>query len=446
MKRIIDGYLQYWKTSSHRKPLLLRGARQVGKTFAIRQFSHYFSDFVEINFELTPHFKAIFEQDLDPIRILHELNILSGRRIIPGQTLLFFDEVQVQPKAVTALRYFYEKIPDLHVIAAGSLLDFALENISIPVGRMEMFYLHPLSFLEFLKALKEDLLLKEIITHPVEQAIAEPIHKKLLGLLGNYMAIGGLPEAVQSWVAHQDIFACTNIQQAIANTYQQDFQKYAKKHQLKYVDLLFKNIPRQLGNAFRFNQVPGEYRKRDLQPSLELLIKANVAQQVFHTAGNGIPLGAEIKLDSFKTIFLDIALNQTILGLDRRLWLLDSSTEFINKGEITEAFVGQELLAYMRPDKDPQLFYWKKEERGAQAEIDYLVQVQEKILPVEVKSGEGRSLKSLRLFLETHPKSPYGIRFSIHNYSNFNNIHSYPLYAVAAVFAEDKERLQNFIE
>lgn len=445
MKRIIDEYLRHWKTSSHRKPLLLRGARQVGKTFAIRQFSRSFSDFVEINFELTPHFITLFEQDLDPVRILAELSILSGRRIIPGQTLLFLDEVQVQPKAITALRYFYENIPDLHVIAAGSLLDFALESISIPVGRMEIFYLHPMSFLEFLKALKEDLLLTEILNHSVEHVIAEPIHNKLLGLLGKYMAVGGLPEAVQSWVTHQDIFSCINIQHAIANTYQQDFQKYTKKHQLKYVDLIFKNIPSQLGNGFRFNQVPGEYRKRDLQPCLDLLIKANIAQQVFHTAGNGLPLGAETKLNSFKMIFLDIALSQTILGLDRRLWLLDSNAELINKGEITESFIGQELLAYMRPDKSPQLFYWKKEERSAQAEIDYLVQMQDKILPIEVKSGEGRSLKSLRLFLETHPKSPYGIRFSTHNYSNFNGIHSYPLYAVAAVLAEDKESLLNFI-
>ena len=446
MKRIIDRYLQEWKTSLHRKPLLLRGARQVGKTFTIRQFSQSFSDFVEINFESMPQFKEMFEQDLNPSRILLELSVLTGRRIIPGQTLLFFDEVQEQPKAVTALRYFYEKMPDLHVIAAGSLLDFALAAISMPVGRIQMYYLHPLSFIEFLKALKEDLLLKEIFTHSINQPLAEPIHQKALRLLGTYMAVGGLPEAVQSWVTHQDIFSCVNIHYAVANTYQQDFQKYTKKYQMKYVDLLFRNIPQQLGNGFRFNQAPGEYRKRELQPCLELLVKANIVQQVFHTAGNGIPVGAEMTLNTFKMIFLDIALSQTILGLDRRLWLLDANPEFINKGKITESFIGQELLAYMRPDKNPQLFYWKKEQRGAQAEIDYLAQLQDKIIPIEVKSGEGRSLKSLRIFLETHPKSPYGIRFSIHNYSIFETLHSYPLYAVANVFAEDKDKLLEFIE
>lgn len=446
MKRIIDLYLLFWKNNPQRKPLLLRGARQVGKTFAIRTLAKQFSDFVEINFESMPHLANVFETDLNPKRIIETLSTLLGRRIIPGQTLLFFDEIQIYPKAITALRYFFEELPELHVIAAGSLLDFALEAISVPVGRIQFCYMYPLSFIEFLKALNEDALIQEILTHTVDRPIAEPIHQKIFSYLKSYMAVGGMPEVVNYWITEKNIFTCVNAQHALTHTYQQDFEKYGKRFQIKYIDLLFKNIPRQLGQQFRFSKIPGEYRKRDLAPCLDLLIKANVANSIISSAGNGIPLGAETNLDKFKILFLDIALSQTMLGLDQRFWLTDyDNANFINKGAIAEAFVGQELLAYTRPDRIAQLYYWQKEKTGSQAEVDYLVQKQENIIPVEVKSGEGRSLKSLRLFLENHLHAAYGIRFSIHNYSVYEKIHSYPLYAVSTL-AEDKEILFRFNE
>lgn len=438
MQRLINYYLRQWAENPSRKPLVLRGARQVGKTHAVRQLSEAFEDIVEINFELNPRVNEIFDQDLEPERIVRALALIAGKRIIPGKTLLFLDEIQEAPRAITALRYFYEKLPNLHVIAAGSLLDFALESISVPVGRITFLYMHPLSFIEFLKALGQELLIEEIINHAINIPLEDPVHQKLLEYLGIYMAVGGMPEAVQCWISSQDITECANVHHSLADTYRQDFQKYSKQFQLKYLNLLFEQIPSQLTKLIKYSHLSKEYRKRDLEPCLELLTKANIIHKILHSSGQGIPLGAEANVDKFKLIFLDIALSQAILGLDCKEWVLDPQHEFINKGALTEAMIGQELLAYANPMRQPQLYYWLREARGSSAEVDYLVQDKQLIIPVEVKSKFGGSLKSLQIFLQTHEKSSYGIRFSIHNYSSFDHVHSYPLYAVAGVFGEDK--------
>jgi predicted AAA+ superfamily ATPase len=230
-------------------------------------------------------------------------------------------------------------MPELHVIAAGSLLDFAIDSISIPVGRIDFLYMHPLSFLEFLKALNQESLINEILTHEPSHPLIEPVDAKLQHYLGEYIAVGGMPEAVKNWVEKQDIFQCSAIHHQLANAYKQDFQKYSKKFQLKYVDLLFEQIPRYLSKPIKFHQLSSDYRKRELAPCLSLLEKANIICKVIHTAGNGIPLGAESDLEKFKIIFLDIAISQAILGADLREWLLKPSQKFINKGDIAEAFV-----------------------------------------------------------------------------------------------------------
>lgn len=446
MQRLIDYHLKQWQQQSHHKPILLRGARQVGKTHAVRQLGQIFEgNYVEINFELLPQVKDIFLKDLDPKRIIKELSLFIGKQIIPGKTLLFLDEVQETPEAISALRYFYEELPELHVIAAGSLLDFSIDNISVPVGRVMFLYMHPMSFIEFLKAIKQELLIKEILEHSPETVISEPIHQKLLGYLATYMAVGGMPEAVKAWVDTQDITQCSLIHHSLVDTYRQDFQKYSKKFQLKYVDLLFNQIPLQLGKPIKFSRFSEEYRKRELAPCLDLLNKANILYKVTHSLGNGVPLGAEISPNKYKLIFLDIALSQAILGADLKEWILTPQQEFINKGELTEAMIGQELLAYSSPHKQPYLYYWHRETLGSNAEVDYLIQKNEKIIPIEVKSRLGGGMKSIQLFLESHPNSPYGVRFSMHNYSIFSKIHSYPLYAVAGIFLEDKAALANLI-
>lgn len=420
-----------WKESKRRKPLLVRGARQVGKTHSVRDLGKAFERFVEVNFELYPDVKKIFDADLVPSRIIRALSIFTGNRITPGNTLLFLDEIQQAPKAVNALRYFHEMLPDLHVVAAGSLLDFELENTGLPVGRISSLYMYPLSFFEFLKAKGEDLLIEAIVRHDPTEKINEAIHKKLLLIVGEYLAVGGMPEAVDCWVETSDPRECASVHRAVIETYRQDFNKYADRYKQKYVDILFNAVPSSMGKKFKYSNVPGDYRKRELMPSLDLLVKAGVAHKVVHSSGQGIPLGAEANHEKFKTIFLDVALAQTVMGIDSSSWLLDPETSFVNKGTVTEAFVGQEITAWSRPTGKCQLYYWLRESRSSSAEVDYLFQKEGVVIPVEVKSGAPGSLKSLNLFLSEHLHSPYGVRFSTLNFSSGSNIRSYPIYAVA---------------
>jgi predicted AAA+ superfamily ATPase len=431
MKRSIDKQLQAWAAQKELKPLLLRGARQVGKTYAVRELGKQFDNFIEINLELKPAASAFFKDDLQPGRIVQEISYLINQEIVPGQTLLFFDEVQVEPRVIQALRYFYEMMPNLHVIAAGSLLNFAIELVGVPVGRVEFLYMYPFSFLEFMQALGETILLKALDEHPVNQLISVVAHERLLVLLKQYLAIGGMPEVVQAWVNHQNAARCLKIQQNLIAAYRQDFNKYAKRNQMKYLDILFDNLPLQLGQKFKYSAVPGEFRKRELAPCLELLVTAGVVHKVYHTAAQGLPLGAQVDPDDFKIVFLDVALAQAMLGLDITDWLLSTEQQpWVNKGAMMEAFVGQELLVYGSSEQKQQLYYWLRDERTAQAEIDYVVAIGHQIVPIEVKGGMGSTLKSMHIFLEKHPNSPFGIRFSVQNYSVYEKIHSYPLYAV----------------
>ncbi len=433
MKRFIETDLEIWKNAAFRKPLLLRGARQVGKTYIVQQFGKQFLSFVEINCESQPDVRLIFEKDLDAQRILRDLSLYTNKQIIPGQTLLFIDEIQTAPNAITALRYFYEQIPTLHVIAAGSLLDFAIENVGIPVGRVESLYLYPMSFLEFLLAMDNEILVQEIVAHAIDEPLSEPVHNKLLAFLGEYIAIGGMPQAVACWHETKDATRCFALHHSLIDTYRQDFNKYAKKYQIKYVDLVFNTIPHQLGRKFKYSNIEGDYRKRELAPGLDLLVTAGVAHTVLQSSGQGIPLGAHADPQHYKVIFLDVALSQAILGLDLEAWFLNPMQQFVNKGEIIEAFVGQELLAYANPHAKSQLYYWQRNVPSSSAEVDYLIQRGEKIIPIEVKGGTGTTLKSLHMFLNSHPQTPFGVRFSAQNYSIHENLQSLPLYAVAAI-------------
>jgi len=437
MKRLIDHHLQNWKDDPERKSLLLRGARQVGKTYSCRQLGQSFEQFVEINFEINPQFTEIFDRDLDPERIVRDLALITGADIIPGKTLLFFDEIQEASNAIKSLRYFHEMLPKLHVIAAGSLLDFVLENTGIPVGRVASFYMYPMSFLEFLAAGDNHAIVELIKTHDNEEPLSRPIHEKLLELLGEHLAIGGMPEIVLTWVKHKDLKKCSNLQALLVDAYRQDFSKYCKKFQVKYVDLIFDEIPRWLGRKFQFSKIPGNWRKRDLVPPFELLKKASVAHDVTHTSANGLPLGGEANPSRFKVIFLDIGLSQSILGLNLAEWILKPNAAIVNRGALAEAFVGQEILAYSPPQKRASLYYWHREAHASNAEVDFLLAIEENIIPIEVKSGSTGTLRSLHLFLkEKTDISPYGIRFSGHNFSVHDKIHSYPLYAVANLFSD----------
>jgi predicted AAA+ superfamily ATPase len=423
--------LSVWAKAKHRKPLLLRGARQVGKTHLARQAGQaLFQNTVEINLEQSPEIAKLFEGDLNPKRIVEAIELITEQKIVAGETLLFLDEIQVAPRAILALRYFYELMPALHVMAAGSLLEFAIEEVGMPVGRVSFLWIRPLSFIEFLLALNATQAVEEILHHSADEPINEVVHEKLLRYVGEYMCIGGMPESVAAWQANRDIQQCQEILDDIVTSYTQDFVKYSKSLQIKYVELLFQRIPLQLTKPFVYNHVSDAYRKRELAPCVQLLIKAGIISPVYRSAANGIPLGAEADLEKFKLIFVDVALTQHILGLSLKEWLLEPLKTFVNKGALVEAFIGQEILAYHTPRKPTTLYYWKRNARSSQAEVDYVIAKEVDVVPVEVKSGMGSTLHSLHAYLDSY-KANYGIRFSGQNYSVFEKVHSYPLYAVA---------------
>lgn len=445
MKRIIYHTLCDWRASSNRMPILLRGARQIGKTHVVRQLGEQFDSFVEINFEKQPSLIKIFDSDLLPANMIRDLAIATKQKIIPGKTLLFLDEIQQAPKAITALRYFYEDMPELHVIAAGSLVDFAIERVGVPVGRVRYLFMYPMSFMEFLVATGHQALALSIMQHSTQSQMSDAIHEMALRLVAEYMAIGGMPKAVYHWAQSQDSLDSMVVLQNIKNVYEDDFAKYAKNHQIKYVDLLFKTLPTLIGEKFNYGKLATDYRKRELAPALDLLEKAGLIHRVYHSRGNGLPIGSEVDLTKFKITTLDVGLTQAILGLELKQWFLEPNLALVNKGGLTESFVGQELLAYANPEVKPALYYWHREQRSSNAEVDYLISVNNRVVPIEVKSGRGSSLQSMRVFLEEHPKSEYGIRFSTHNFSEHDGIHSFPLYAIAAA-ASDKSDLIRFLE
>ena len=444
-RRIIDFHLEKWEVDPFRKPLLLRGARQVGKTYAVRRLGGQFKSFVEVNFERLEGVASIFEKDLIPQKIILELSLLLKTPIIPGETLLFFDEIQAVPRAIIALRYFYEEMPALHVIAAGSLLEFAVEKVGVPVGRISMLHMYPLSFLEYLVATGNHLMGKEILNHPIGVPLEDLIHKKLLDLLGEYLSIGGMPEAVARWTQTQEPTSALSVLKQIANTYRQDFEKYARRTQVKYLELLFRQIPHMISKEFSYREIHGEYRKRELAPALELLERANIIHAVRYSSGQGIPIGAETDFDTFKIIYLDIGLCQAILGSDISIWFLHPLEGFENRGEIAEGFIGQELICYASPESKAEIHFWKRKEKSSSAEVDYVIQRRETILPIEVKSGHGSTLRSLHIFLDSHPKSATAIRFSSLNYSVLNKLDSRPLYAAASLAHNSQKEALNYL-
>jgi predicted AAA+ superfamily ATPase len=433
MKRDLSAYLQKWKDSQDRKPILLRGARQVGKSYLAKELGRQFDDYLEINFELEPELKAVFDKNLKPERIIRDISMATGHTVTPGKTLLFLDEIQDCPNAVTSLRYFFENLPQLHVIAAGSLIEFVLEETGLPVGRIKPLYLYPLSFMEFLTAKGHDMLREEIGNHSPAEAFPEVLHEKLLELLGEYMAVGGMPEAVEKWLETENLKACNAIHQDLIDTYRQDFSKYARKRKQKYVEMIFNAIPRLMGRKFVFTAVSPDVRSRELRPALELLSKAGIAHIIYHSSSNGLPLGAEINPMISKIIFLDIGLAQTLLGIDGGKWILEPKQSVVNLGAVTEAFVGQEILAYSPANSRSELYYWLREKSSGRAEIDYVTGVAGSVVPIEVKSGTTGSLKSLHLFLQKKKNTPYGIQFSQQKFftDREKKIHGCPLYAIS---------------
>ncbi len=397
MKRFAENYLIDWKVRRDRKPLILRGARQTGKTYLVEKFAQaHFDNILKVDFEFDVDAKSIF-QSRDPKIITSELSLYFDIEIKANHTLLFLDEIQACPEAIVALRYFYEKMPELHIVAAGSLLDFTLREFkySMPVGRIEFLYLNPMTFLEFLFSLNPNLF--EYITNwTINEKINDAIHKKLTDILRTYFFIGGMPEAVASYVKERDFVSVQRIQNSILTTMQNDFAKYASRSKQDILRKVMHYVPRNIGKKIKYVNIDRNLRSGVLKEAFELLAMSKVVHLVQKSSGNGVPLDAEVSPHVFKPLFLDIGLANQICGLK-----LINTEELITvyEGGLAEQFVGQELLNLGHQFEENRLYYWSREEKNANAEIDYLLSYQNTVIPVEVKAGKTGSLKSLHLFL-----------------------------------------------
>jgi predicted AAA+ superfamily ATPase len=428
--RAIDLHLKKWKEDVHHKPLLLRGARQVGKSSAVRHLSESFEVFIEVNFERNPDIKQLFSASLNPKEICSKLSAIYNLPIQPGKTLVFFDEIQACLPAIASLRFFYEEYPELHVIAAGSLLEFALQEIpSFGVGRIRSLYMYPFSFNEFLQAQGLDRLLEEKRNASIEHSMLEALHKKLIDYLRTFLLVGGMPESVKTWIEKSDYLACRYIQNDILETFIDDFAKYKKRISPVVLQQTLRSVALQSGSKFVYSQVSPDMEAIKIKEALELLSMAGIIMPVTHTSANGVPLGAEVNTKFRKYLFMDTGLLQRLLNLDMDNVLLSSDVNLVNKGTLAEVFVGLELLKYGSCYERQELYYWLRLEKGAQAEIDYVLSKSDAIIPIEVKAGTKGSMQSLYRFMELK-KSKFGIRTSLENFGSIGNIEIYPLYAI----------------
>ena len=431
MHRAIEPILKKWKDQKDRLPIILRGARQVGKSFIVEKFGkENFKILLTCNFEFKPELAQCFN-NFDPISICSQLEIAFKVRIIPGETLLFLDEIQNCPKAIMALRYFKEKLPQLHVIAAGSLLEFALhdEQFSFPVGRIQFLYLKPLSFYEYLLSQNHDQLVAVLDQVTLQKSIEPFIHEQLLILLREYFLIGGMPSVVKCFLESRSFLESQTVLASLLETYRSDFSKYASKTQYKYLQTFFEKAPGLVAKHFKYTHISQEYRSQDLKVSLEQLGWSGLINKILATNASGIPLQIYAKENKFKLLFLDGGLVNCANKLDMQIaW----NTELlqINSGAQAEQFVGQEFIAYAEPYMNTQLYYWERDQKGALAEVDYVIQIGDEIFPVEVKAGTTGSLKSMAQFL-IEKKPPFGIRISQHSLSFHEKILSVPLYLIS---------------
>jgi predicted AAA+ superfamily ATPase len=435
IKRLIDNRLHLWKSASKHKPLLLRGARQIGKSSSVREFGKTFENFVEINFEKKEHQQTqkVFEQSSSPKAIIEELEAIYGQRIIAGKTLLFFDEIQSCIPAISALRFFYEEMPNLHVIAAGSLLEFALQEIpSYGVGRISSIFMYPFCFTEYLQALGLDAMAEKILNATPEKPLSEALHANILNHLVRFIAIGGMPEVVKSYIENQNLLDCQQVLDDLITTYYDDFAKYKKRVPTTRLRDVFSAVMSQNCKKFRYSKTSENINNEQVKEALQLLEMAGLIYPVYHSSANGIPIGDKINRKFAKYLPFDTGILQRFLGLNIGELLIGQTLEQINKGEIAELFVGHEILKAMPNNTRSQLYYWQREKNGSQAEIDYLIQKSNKIIPVEVKSGTTGKMQSLHLFMN-EKQSEYGIRTSFENFGQYNKIKVYPMYAIRQI-------------
>lgn len=402
MFRNAQTHLTIWKDRPDRKPLVIRGARQVGKSHLVRAFATaHFEHLVELNFERQPQLAELFASN-DPKRIMQLLELQLDVDMQPGKTLLFLDEIQAAGDVLATLRYFYEDQPALHVIAASSLLEFVLaeHRFSMPVGRIEYLHLGPMSFEEYLLAAESQNLIDFLNTYTFDDKIPTPLHDKLMQHVRRYSILGGMPAVLAAYLESNSLRDVDAAQQSILATFADDFGKYGVRIDHQRLRKVFDALPGEVGRRFKYVRVDREARSATVSAALTQLCLARLAYRVHHSASNGLPLGAETRESVFKILFLDIGLMASACGLS----LLDidqiDDLNLVNQGALSEQFVGQHLL-YAQPSyRTPELYYWTREKSNSSAEVDYVIPAQGRIIPIEVKSGKSGRLKSLQLFAE----------------------------------------------
>lgn len=401
--------------------MVLKGARQVGKTWLMREFGNScYENYVYFNFDEEDELKSIFEINKNPQRIVELLSLIAGKKIIPGETLIIFDEIQECPAALNALKYFKEKANEYHVIAAGSLLGTLLaQPKSYPVGMVNLLDIYPLTFDEFLDA-TDTALYTYYDSIQKEQAIEEIFHNRLLDAYNNYLIIGGMPECVASWIKYKDPAKISQIQRELIEIYENDFSKHNGKVNSGRILMVFRSIVSQLAKPnekFMYGAVREGGRARDFEEAIEWLVSAGMLNRVYNVSKIEHPLSAFDKLDHFKLFVFDTGLLKHMAGIDNSAILLKTDYQF--KGPLTENYVLQQLRGQF--DVAPRYFSDKN------SEIDFVIQNGTEIIPVEAKGGEDKSAPSFKKYIAEH-KPEYALRFSKRGYRKDGYITNLPLY------------------
>jgi predicted AAA+ superfamily ATPase len=403
MRRLIEEELLHWKNAARRKPLILRGGRQIGKTWTVERFGHsQFEAVLKLDLEKRVDLHTLFQGDLDSKKLLARLALDLGQHIVPGATLLFFDEIQACPRALTALRYLYEDIPELHVIAAGSLLEFALSEISFPVGRVQFLNMYPMTFAEFLRAGANAPLFEAFSKSPAQ--IDAHAHELLLQQLKDYFFVGGMPEAVQAHHQGTSMLEAFQVQSEILDAYREDFAKYAPRADKQCLNQVLANCAAGVGEQIKYSHLAQGYSNPTIHRAFDLLCMAQVLHKIPAIKAPGVPLAAQVNNRRFKAALIDIGLMQRLSRVPVDIEIRQQDLLSIYRGKLAEQFAAQELLAV----ENRELYYWSREEHNSSAEVDYVLQKEGRTYPIEVKSGKGGTLKSLHLMLKTYASCPEG--------------------------------------
>ena len=430
IRRNIDSTLLEWKDDAFRKPMLLRGARQTGKTTAVRNFSKQFASFVELNFEKDARLFGIFEDNLDVSRIIRQIEGVLRKKVEPGKTLLFLDEIQLCPRAISALRYFYEDMPELHVIATGSLLEFVFKNLKdFGVGRIRNTFIYPFSFAEFAEAVGDGILIEHMREATFSKPLPEVEHAMLLELLKAYVIVGGMPAAVGAYARTQSYLAVERMHADIMTSLKADFGKYDGKVPAERVRNAFASVVTQTGGKFIYTNSDLELSYKYAKEATDLLEQSKLVVKIRSCHANGIPLGGDINPKSNKFILLDTGLYLHECGLDMADLIALPPVEFINSGKLAEVLVGLEIQKSADAFTDRDLYYWHREAANSTAEVDYLVQHNGTVLPVEVKAGRRGAMKSLHMLM-AEKGLRLGLRTSQENLGSLGDVRIIPHYMI----------------